>query len=507
MDYAIDYDSKASNQDLILMLKDTPVLRVNFDEGKYIFLNKSKAPFLLQEEIRDTDVVNDRERRIIERRNADAVLSFLARRVLPITRSHAKKIYELFGASQMQDEVTKAKIAITCRAVSLQDNYWVKLDNEEISWNDVDLRTNHLNEIVTQIALHGSSLSLTGTFHSPEFTTHGVYTKAWMREQDDLYLYKLGSPVEGPEGDPIPGSWESKVEVTVSNILDKCNVNHLKYEPATVHSSTLKEDFYACKCKCMTTEDVSIFSGSDFTAWCRVRGADPLKEALKIDADTIYKMWIVDYLVSNRDRHDMNWGFFYDCNNMKILGCHPLYDHNNSFDRETMLDKDRPYLYDSTKTMRQSALYAMKKVDFHFTEDITRSDFLTDRQYNSFMDRAKELGIKVKKEVKRTEASDFHPLLQNKKEFVQNTEFTLQGNTIEVSNPSGTICIDFDKKEEIFKPLLDKNGQQLPINTDLKEDMETVRTKLADYCKEKDITPFRYLDLKKITASENKSQG
>ncbi len=394
----------SDNTDLMLMLKDTPVMRINFTEGRYDFINKDKAPFLLREQIRNYDLpenptkYDENQRRVVERANSGAVLAFLSARVLPITREHAKKIYELFGASQMQDPITKAKIAITCRAVSLQDNYWVKLASDKLTWDNVNLRTNHLNEVVTQIALHGSSLSLTGDLHSPEFTTHGAYTKAWMREGKDLYLYKLGSPIQGPEGEPVPGRWESKIEVTVSNILDKCNVNHLKYEAASVYNPVFKEETYACKCKCMTTEDISILSGSDFTAWCRVRDIDPFKEALKIDAESIYKMWIVDYLVSNRDRHDMNWGFFYDCNSMKILGCHPLYDHNNSFDRDTMLDKDRPYLYDNTKSMKAAALYAMKQVDFHFTDDITRADFLTDRQFASFMDRANDLGIKTIKD-------------------------------------------------------------------------------------------------------------
>ena len=37
----------------------------------------------------------------------------------------------------------------------------------------------------------------------------------------------------------------------------------------------------------------------------------------------------------------------------------------------------------------------MQNVDFHFIEEITREDFITERQYNEFMYRAKELGIKT----------------------------------------------------------------------------------------------------------------
>lgn len=126
-----------------------------------------------------------------------------------------------------------------------------------------------------------------------------------------------------------------------------------------------------------------------------MRGLDSHKEAIKIDADSVYKMWVVDYLISNGDRHGLNWGFFYNCDTMKILRCHPLYDHNNSFDIAVMNNEDTPYLYNSSMAMKQAAEIAMKHVDFHFYRDFNKDDFLTTRQYNSFMKRAKELGIKI----------------------------------------------------------------------------------------------------------------
>ena len=389
-------------KDMLLMMKDEPVMAVNFDEGKYEFLNENLIPFEMKGKFKEfpTNVdfntkYGQTQLAIYLGKNKDVVINFLAHRILPISRYNAKKIYQLFGFEQLQDEYSKAKIAIVCRAVSLQDNYWIKLENDKMTWKDVDLRTNHLNEIVAQVALHGSSLSLTGNPRTPELTGQGAYAKTWIREPDGLYLHKLGAPVAGENGEPVSGTWESKIEVMVSNLLDACNVNHLKYEPGSSVNPRTGEAIYTCKCKCMTTDDISILSGMDFTTWCNVQGVDPCKKALEIDSETIYKMWIVDYLISNRDRHGLNWGFFYNCNTMEILGCHPLYDHNNSFDIDTMYDKDRAYLYDQRMTMREAAKEAMKHVDFHFVREITRKDFLTTRQYESFTERAKELGIQV----------------------------------------------------------------------------------------------------------------
>jgi hypothetical protein len=119
---------------------------------------------------------------------------------------------------------------------------------------------------------------------------------------------------------------------------------------------------------------------------------------MKIDKDSLYKMFIVDYLISNRDRHGMNWGFFYNCDTMKILGCHPLYDHNNAFDEGLMENKNAKYIFSKSYSIKEMALYAMKRTDFHFTKPILRKDFMTNKQYECFMDRANELGIKLYKE-------------------------------------------------------------------------------------------------------------
>ena len=79
---------------------------------------------------------------------------------------------------------------------------------------------------------------------------------------------------------------------------------------------------------------------------------------------------------------------------MDILGCHPLFDHNNSFDIDYMRDMDAPYQF-GDMTIKQAAQKAMGEVDFHFTSPITREDFITERQYASFRKRAEYLGLKL----------------------------------------------------------------------------------------------------------------
>lgn len=386
-----------TDKDILLMMKDNVVMRINFDCGRYDIINEKLLPFVLQGAIRppfeDKDSYTKYEMTQIminSSKNKDAVISWLASRVLPLTRDNAKKIYSLLHLDQRQDEYAKAKIAVLCRAVSLQDNYWLKLEDDNKTWSDINLRENHLNEVIAQVSLHGASLTPQGELTTPELTGQGAYAKAWKRENDELWLYKRGAK------DPT----ESRIEVMVSNILDKCNVKHLHYEIGKSESVT-GESVTCCKCKCMTTDEISILPAIDFNTYCIRNGLDFLSECIRIDSDQFYKMCIVDYLISNWDRHRMNWGFFYNCDTNEILGMHPLFDHNNSFDRDFMMNDDSDYQVYSNKTIKEAAVHAMKHTDFHFTDKITREDFITDRQFESFTRRANQLKISTKCKIEK----------------------------------------------------------------------------------------------------------
>lgn len=372
---------------LTIMMKDIEVMRVDFDALMYEVLSEKYLPYPIKGKLQKIPAPNtirttyDMTQSILAaRKNEEAVVSWLAGRVLLLSRANAKWIYNLFRFEQVSTAEQHVKIALVCRAVSVLDPYWLKFDDDgEISWDSVDVRKNPLNEVVAQVALHGKSLTLQGSPVTPELTTNGAYAKAWRRHEDSsLWLYKLGAN----------GNTESRIEVMCSNLLDKMNVEHVHYEAGQ------DEDKYVCMCPCMTTESKAILTGMEFISYCNVNGIDPNTHMFEIDGESIYKMWIVDFLISNRDRHGQNWGFFYDTETMEILGCHPLFDHNNAFDIDFMRNMDAPYQF-GEMTIRQAAVKAMEKVDFHFTAPITREDFITDRQYQSFRKRAECLGLKM----------------------------------------------------------------------------------------------------------------
>ena len=334
-----------------IMMRDTEVMKVDLGAMQYEVVQEQFLPYPIRGKLGvmpelggTVSVAEMTQWMVLARKNEEAVVSWLASRVLLLSRANAKWIYNLCHFEQVGTDEQKVKIALACRAVSVLDAYWLKFEEDgELSWRQVNVRENPLNEILAQVALHGKSLTLQGSLVTPELTTNGAYAKAWRRHGDSLlWLYKLGAN----------GNTESRIEVMCSGLLDKMNVEHVHYEAGE------DEGKYVCMCPCMTTERKAILTGMEFISYCHVNGIDPDQRMFEIDGESIYKMWIVDFLISNRDRHGQNWGFFYDTETMEILGCHPLFDHNNAFDIDFMMDMDAPYQFGGM-TIKQAAQKAM----------------------------------------------------------------------------------------------------------------------------------------------------
>lgn len=375
------------SNNIMLMCGDTEVLEFNFSTDIYNVKCERLLPFGLKGKIVTTVRPTIPDMKLFDKYNSDirtnynAVVSWLASRTLLLSRYNAKKIYNAIGFNQEDTPENKARISITCRSVSILDNYWLRLDGDTSTWQSINVRHNSLNETVAQVALHGSSISIQGSLTTPELTTDGVYPKAWRRYPDNtLWLHKADHIIEG----------KAMIEVMCSNILDKMNVQHCHYEIGTDGGKQV------CKCKALTDDKHSIVPALDYLKYCKANNIDFIKSIMDIDKDAIYKMCIVDYLIANNDRHSRNWGFLYKPSTMELIGCHPLFDHNNSFDPKWLANRNAEYRFNG-KSMRDTAKSAMEEIDFHFTYSITRDDFLTDEQYEEFMWRANDLGIQVKR--------------------------------------------------------------------------------------------------------------
>ncbi|WP_310603293.1 HipA family kinase [Anaerosporobacter sp.] len=312
--------------------------------------------------------------------NGSSIIQWLATRVLPLDRTYAKEILNTLGFSQNQSDKTKASISLTYRALSLQDTYWIKESDESVSWSDINLFTNPLSNVLTPVALLGKSITLTNhMITSPDLSTQGTYAKAWVREGDDLYLYKGDSTSDR----------SIECEVLTSNILDCFDIPHITYE------KTFYENKLVCKCKCMTNEQYSIVDAESFMIWCENHDKDFYHEILRIDSFGYYSMNIIDYLIGNSDRHLSNWGLYRDNYNGSFTKLHPLFDHNRAFDRSALANEDGgnclPESLHQKCSQKDAALSAMKHITLTQTKPIMRELFFESDLYDIFMHRANDV--------------------------------------------------------------------------------------------------------------------
>ncbi len=322
-----------------LMLEDIPVLEI--DNYNCKILNYDLLPVAL----RYQDVNYD-----------DVMHGWLESRNMSLGKSNAKKLMAAFGIPQGN----QFQIARKFHFASMTDSYWIKEEKENISWKEINFRTNPINKLVPDISLFGNGIRLSDEqkVHSPEFTTGGVAAKAWINTDNGMYLYKVG-----------------RKELGACEILDKLRFTHLRYEPCTKEElieytseerqkKIRNNKEVVVKSKLLASEDKSIISWEDFAVYCDRHNINPYESVLKTDQKAFYEMIVADFILGNDDRHGCNYGFFVDNKSGRILELYPLMDHDNAFSNDRLytqtLEKDMP--------MEEAVQKAFSRIQVDFSE-------------------------------------------------------------------------------------------------------------------------------------------
>ena len=305
-------------------------------------------------------------------------MDFFHNRTLSIERRNAKQILNALKIPQSDTDSNVSKMMILCKGLSASDDYWITNHPEKEHWADNNLRDNPLHEVLAQISLYGDApVTITGEVRTPELTGQGAYAKAWFRENHQLYLYEASTD----------HGRESEVEAEVSRILDYTNAPHVHYD------FEVRNGKRCSKCLNLCNEDVSMVSAFEVMKWCNRTGQDFDRFVREKAPENFYKTVIVDYLISNNDRHTGNWGFYMDNKTGEITGLHPIYDNNNAFAQQDMSRVDGgESLMMVGKSKKDAAKYAVKHCHFHI-DRIPSKVFLSKAHEKSFKKRAELLGL------------------------------------------------------------------------------------------------------------------
>lgn len=383
---------------MVLMLKNSPVLKFDIDEDEYDIQDIKKIPLGLQ-------LTNN------AKRNSDNFQHWCTERTLSMSAKHAKAIRTVLGLNQDNTDYTRSRIALSYHCLSLDDAYWTKKENEDVSWEEINLFQNKNRNALTPVSLQKDmSTLITGKLkNASDLGVDGTFAKSWVRENETLYLLKA---------DDNPVSNETECEVCASKVLDCFAITHADYTLAQ-YNDTLR----VSKSKIFTSEDKGLVKFKAYKKYCWQNGIDPLqsiKDSPLLRED-YYKMCIATYLIGNEDLHDGNWGFLQDSNTGEIIGLAPLYDFNYAFTERyacsgefvfapenkvvdsngnevksaNTIDAILEYGIKAGRTQREVAMEAMKKVKFAQIKEITADMFPTPEHFKNFIRRASKIGLPV----------------------------------------------------------------------------------------------------------------
>ena len=235
--------------------------------------------------------------------------AFLKGRQAPKKRMHIESLLQHYGCNDLM-----GFIKLT-HALSLNDTFWVKTLDSHLVWDDVSLYRHPFDEVIAQSAFEGGFAVCADPAASPEFGTDGTYPKCWVRENNEIYLYKAGS---------VYMELESYSEFYSAQLAKKLCPNMVDYDLDEYRGKLIS------KCSLFTSEEVGYVPYQKVNPRV-VSVKEMVRDFEEIGCgDAFRRMVVLDALIFNIDRHLGNFGFLVDNKTQKILGMAPVFDHNQA---------------------------------------------------------------------------------------------------------------------------------------------------------------------------------
>ncbi len=236
--------------------------------------------------------------------------------------------------------------------LSLSDSYWVRPSGSDVSWADVNFFENGFSGDVGDVLFRIMEARADIDFSSPDIVTEGMLRKRWKVMDGGRFLIKGGNCYHQEPFD----------EVFASQAMDLLGIPHVGY-------SLMQEGEWTCSvCKDMVdgaTELVPaaramlsspIPDGCDYydhyVSVCRDHGIDIVGD--------LDRMLVLDFLISNHDRHFNNFGIIRDAETLEWISAAPIYDCGSSMGHNlptemfdmARLEKCKPFAKAFTDQMR-----------------------------------------------------------------------------------------------------------------------------------------------------------
>ena len=252
---------------------------------------------------------------------------------------------------------------VRCFGLSLSDQYWIKHDGEDITWDKVNFFENSFSEDIGDV-LFGEAKKVEGfSFSSPDNTSDGCLKKRWKIIDGKRCLIKSGSN---------PFHQQPFNEVIATKVMEKLNIPHVPYtliwDKGLPYS--VCEDFITAETELVPawrilktqkkSNNVSVYQ--HFIHCCQELGVDDIEQSID-------KMLVLDYIIANEDRHFNNFGLIRNAETLEWLGFAPIYDSGTSLGYDKLPAQIRSQADITCKPFKKNHLDQLKLVtDFSWLD-------------------------------------------------------------------------------------------------------------------------------------------
>ena len=235
-------------------------------------------------------------------------------RAIPDSR---KKLHKFLNTQNCEDSL---HFLIKNLALSLTDCYWICPIDMDLKWDNVNL-FNNTNKIIFK--------SDQGEFsNNPNCTLTGTMGKEAIFKNNKWILKKYSETNEG----------EQCINETFANLINY-NQNFSDYVIYNLQYDTNR--CIGCSCPFFTDINNELITAYNFTSYEKqYNDASNYEHYIKLCSDFgldenyvrsfMDYQTLLDFVLTNTDRHYLNFGVIRDTNNLKIKKLAPIYDCGNS---------------------------------------------------------------------------------------------------------------------------------------------------------------------------------
>ena len=310
-----------------LMHKRTPVVELNLD-NETGFIQKIGAVFAPEH----LPVGVGMKKGVVDRA---ALNAWWNDRSIPVSRSGVREAMETL-------QITDTKmLLIRCFGLSLSDQYWIRPENSELTWEKINFFENEFSDDIGDVLFGADKKPDPLNFSSPDNTSDGNLKKRWKIIDSKRCLVKGGSN---------PYRQQPLNEVVASKIMRRLNIPHVPY------SVTWNKGAPYSVCEDFVSEDTELVPAWRIIQTKKQPNSKSLYQHFVDCADALGipnvkefldRMIVLDYIIANEDRHLNNFGAIRNAETLEWLGMAPIYDSGSSLG----YDKSVPMMRDGSEVV------------------------------------------------------------------------------------------------------------------------------------------------------------